>query len=91
MCRVNLEKQKSSWGNIYQTNLGNVLSYMVSMTDLLALCQARIFPEFDNGVYSGCVLSGCRFTLSTSDSVYRPISYTYSQEHMIIVKFHFAV
>nr|WNA22198.1 MAG: hypothetical protein [Downy mildew lesion associated ambivirus 3] len=91
MCRVNFTKLKSSWGNIHQTNLGNVLSHLACMIGIVAHCQARVFPIFDNGVYSGCVLSGSRFTLSTSDSVYRPMAFAQLQEEMISAKFHFAV
>jgi len=82
---------KSSWGVIYKTDAGDILSHLGYMISLAITAQARAYPLFENQVYSGCFLSGFAFTLRAGSVCHRPISYTAIQEEMGSVKFQSSV
>lgn len=82
---------KSAWGIIHKTDAGDVLSHLGYMINLAIHAQARVYPLFENGVYSGCVLSGFAFTLRAGGVCHRPISFTALQEEMGDAKFQSSV
>nr|WNA22202.1 MAG: hypothetical protein [Downy mildew lesion associated ambivirus 6] len=75
-----IERIRSAWGLIGQTDAGNVMAHLGKVLHMSLQCQARTFPIIRDGTYQGVVLSGARLFIGMNGVVYRPIPFAKLQE-----------
>jgi len=75
-----MDRLRSAWGVIGQTDAGNVMSHLCKIISLCLSSQSRAFPIVVDNIYQGCIMSGARLFCGMNGSVYRPIPYDKLQE-----------
>jgi len=71
----------TSWKrSIHRSSVGNTLSHLFKVIDIAIPAQARVFPIFENGMYTGCYLSGAGFSVALRGDVLRPTDHVNNTE-----------
>lgn len=70
-----LEKLRSGWGIVSQTDLGAEIAHICKCIDIALQAQAVVYPAYTNGVYEGSVICGVGFSVSLYGEVYEPLEY----------------
>lgn len=69
------EKLKAEWGVLGRTEFGKQLTHLYTCIELAIEGQSVCKPYLDGGIYKGCVLLGCGFTLSRNGKSFRPVGH----------------
>lgn len=66
---------KSAWGNILETEWGNVVTHLYQCIDLALTAQStvRIISDSNTGMYGGCVILGGRYDLFLESATITPV------------------
>lgn len=75
-----MDKIRSAWGIIGQTDAGNEIAHLCKIVSLCLTAQARAFPVISDKVYQGCMMSGGRFFVGIHGHVFRPLTFEKLQE-----------
>lgn len=75
-----MDRLRSAWGVIGQTDAGNEIAHMCKVIGLCLTSQSRAFPVIRDSVYQGCMLSGGRLFVGMHGVVYRPLPFDKLQE-----------
>jgi hypothetical protein len=75
-CLTSLSDLSSAWKrSLHRCSLGNEISHIFRVIELAIPAQARVFPVFESGNYTGCYLSGSGFSIALRREIFRPASY----------------
>jgi hypothetical protein len=75
-----MEKIRSAWGLVGQTDAGTVMAHICKVISIALRSQARTYPIIREGIYQGSILSGGRFFIGMHGTVFRPIAFAKLQE-----------
>jgi hypothetical protein len=75
-CLRAIEKIKSDWGNLGNTEVGKELTHLALFIDAVIVAQARIIPVFANKRYFGSFISGAGFRMSLNEAIFDPLPFT---------------
>jgi len=83
-----LDKLRSAWGVVGQTDTGNMFAHLSKVIHLSLTSQSRVFPIIRESIYQGSVLSGGRFYLGLNGKVMYPLPYEKLQDETGSYHFH---
>lgn len=75
-----MDRIRSAWGVIGQTDSGNAMAHLCKVISLSLRSQGRTFPIIREGVYQGSILSGARLFIGIHGMVHYPVTFDKLQE-----------
>jgi hypothetical protein len=75
-CLAAFSDLSAAWKrSLHRTALGDELSHIFRVVELAIPAQARVYPVFEGGRYTGCYLSGAGYSIALRRELLRPTSY----------------
>jgi len=67
---IAFERIRAAMGILSKTTVGKELAHLAKCIDISLQCQARCFPIYSEGAYTGCVISGYGYTIRMAGKDY---------------------
>lgn len=88
-CLHSFSKVSADWKkSIHRTDIGNAISHMAKVISISLTSEARTFPIIEDGIYSGCYLSGANFSIGLRGTLVQPVSYEDNKDDFSIMDSH---